>query len=230
MAETIKLNDNTWRFEDQGVRFFLLTGTEKALLIDTGMTCPNAKELASELTDLPMELLLTHADPDHTSGADAWTKAYIQPAEKANLRMHGSNLEIEAVTAGTVLDLGNRPLEIIELPGHTPGSIAILDVANRVLISGDVIQDGNIFMFGPQRNLADYITSLEKLNNDQTLMARFDEIYPSHGTIPVTKEIIPQLIDSAKTIAAGEAQAIPVELFGNTVNLYKFQCAGFLMA
>ena len=29
----------------------------------------------------------------------------------------------------------------------TPGSIAILDINNRVLIAGDSVQDGNIFMF-----------------------------------------------------------------------------------
>ena len=37
---------------------------------------------------------------------------------------------------GDIIDLGDRPLEIIDNPGHTPGSIAILDVKNRVLIGG----------------------------------------------------------------------------------------------
>lgn len=37
---------------------------------------------------------------------------------------------------GDVIDLGNRPLEIIELPGHTPGSIGILDVKTRALFAG----------------------------------------------------------------------------------------------
>ena len=35
-AEVIRMNENSWRIEDNGVRFFLLTGTERALLIDTG--------------------------------------------------------------------------------------------------------------------------------------------------------------------------------------------------
>ena len=40
MAEAIKMNETTWRFEDNGVRFFLLCGNEKAALIDTGMNTP----------------------------------------------------------------------------------------------------------------------------------------------------------------------------------------------
>ena len=61
----IQMNENTWRIEDGGVRFFLLTGTEKALLIDSGMMIQNAKEIAESLTDLPISLLNTHADRDH---------------------------------------------------------------------------------------------------------------------------------------------------------------------
>ena len=44
--EIIKINANTYRIEDDFVRMFLLEGTEKALLIDTGMTTANAKEIA----------------------------------------------------------------------------------------------------------------------------------------------------------------------------------------
>ena len=68
MAEIIKVNDDTYRFEDGTVRFFLFCGSEKAALIDTGMSTPEARELAEELTDLPLVLINTHADPDHISG------------------------------------------------------------------------------------------------------------------------------------------------------------------
>lgn len=37
MGNAIKINENTWRIEDTGVRFLLLCGTQKAALIDTGM-------------------------------------------------------------------------------------------------------------------------------------------------------------------------------------------------
>ena len=44
----IRIDENTWSFEEPGVRFFLLTGTERALLIDSGMQTRDAKELAEE--------------------------------------------------------------------------------------------------------------------------------------------------------------------------------------
>ncbi len=56
MADIIQINDTTWRIEDNGVRFFLLTGTEKALLIDSGMNTPNAKQIAESITKLPVML------------------------------------------------------------------------------------------------------------------------------------------------------------------------------
>ena len=48
MKAVIKINKNTWRIEDGMVRFYLLCGSEKAALIDTGMTCPDAKQTAQE--------------------------------------------------------------------------------------------------------------------------------------------------------------------------------------
>ena len=44
--EIIKINETTWRIEEEGVRFFLLVGKKKALLIDSGMQIHNAKEIA----------------------------------------------------------------------------------------------------------------------------------------------------------------------------------------
>lgn len=40
-------------------------GTKRALLIDSGLTVTNAREIAEGLTDLPISLLNTHSDPDH---------------------------------------------------------------------------------------------------------------------------------------------------------------------
>lgn len=64
--EVIQIDNDTWRIEDENrVRFFLLKGTQKALLIDAGMQVTNAREIAEKLTSLPIELIITHADPDH---------------------------------------------------------------------------------------------------------------------------------------------------------------------
>ncbi len=225
MSEIIKMNENTWRIEDGMVRMFLLTGTKEALLVDSGMNTPNAKEIAESITDLPVKLINTHADRDHVAGNGAFETFYMSPNEEDLYRRNGGTGEILPVQQGDILDLGDRPLEIIDLSGHTPGSIAILDVKNRVLIGGDSIQDGRIFMFGEHRNLSHYIASLEKLSAYE---GWFDTVYASHSSAEVAPDIIPKLIAGAKQILAGEANGEEIDMFGNSVLLYQFEYAGFL--
>ncbi|MCR4807653.1 MAG: MBL fold metallo-hydrolase [Lachnospiraceae bacterium] len=225
MAEIVKINDRTWRFEEEGVRFFLFCGTEKAALIDTGMNTPNARELAEGLTDLPIVLINTHADPDHISGNGAFEEFYMSPAEEDNYRHNGGKGKLIPVKEGDTIDLGERTLRIIDIPGHTPGSIAILDEKYRVLVSGDSVEDGNIFMFGPYRNIDDYIDSLRHLAGYD---GQYDEVYAMHGSIPVKPDLVEKLIEGAGQIRNGEAQGTKVNLWGNQVTLYKFPYAGFL--
>ena len=224
MAEIIQINENTWRIEDGMVRFFVLEGTEKALMIDSGMTTKDAADIARSITNKPLEMMNTHADRDHVSGNGAFSWCYMSSAEEENFRAAGGTGELRPVKEGDVIDLGGRPLEIIDIPGHTPGSIAILDVKARVLISGDSVQSGTIFMFGDKRCLPDYISSMNKLLG---YMDRFDEIWPSHGPFPVEPSIIAKLIGGAKEIAAGTAQGKVVDMFGNKVMLFQFPYAGF---
>ena len=224
--EIININENTWRIEDGGVRFFLLAGDQKALLIDSGMQIHNAKEIAEGLVNLPVELLNTHADRDHVGSNDEFDAFYMNPAEASNYyntnKMTGTFIP---VTDGDIIDLGGRELEIITLPGHTPGSIAVLDKNNRVLISGDPIQDGDIFMFGVQREMHAYLLSLEKLEKYKD---RFDAIYPSHGTFPVGPELIDALYEGAKQVMAGEIQGTDMEFHGTRIKRYDVGVAGFL--
>ena len=144
--EEIQINQNTWRIEDMGVRFFLLTGTDRALLIDSGMTVNNAKDIAAGLTDLPISLLNTHADRDHIGSNEQFESFYMHPAEEPVYRRSGKQGNIIPIHEGDTLDLGQRKLFVIELPGHTPGSIAVLDTENRVLISGGIFR--NLMRYG----------------------------------------------------------------------------------
>lgn len=225
LADIIKINDNTWRIEDGGVRFFLLAGTEKALLIDSGMNTPNAKQIAEGIAKLPIMLLNTHADPDHISGNVGFNSFYMHPDEEDNYRAHGGSGALIPVKDNEIIDLGDRPLKIVFIPGHTPGSIAILDINSRVLISGDSVQDGNIFMFKERRNMPMYIESLKKLSK---YTEEFDTIYPSHGSFPVSPGLIANLIKGAEQIINGMAEGKVVDMFGTPVMLYKFPYAGFL--
>lgn len=216
--QIVQMNPNTWCIEDNGVRIFLLQGEDRALLIDSGMQLHNARDIAMTLTSLPVELLNTHADMDHIGSNEQFDSFYMHPAEETNYRRSGKGGRLIPVQDGDELDLGNRKLKIIHLPGHTPGSIAVLDTASRVLISGDPVQEhGRIFMFGDQRNMRDYIHSLERL---EQMSGDFDELWPSHADLPVKPDTIGRLIDGAGKVMNGEISGTAEELFGMKITAY----------
>jgi glyoxylase-like metal-dependent hydrolase (beta-lactamase superfamily II) len=45
---------------------------------------------------------------------------------------------------GDVIDLGSRAFNILHLPGHSPGSIGLLDLKSKELFSGDALYDGEL--------------------------------------------------------------------------------------
>lgn len=225
MAEVIRIKDDTYRVEDGGVRFYVFCGVEKAAVIDTGMNVPDARQIAETITDLPLILVNTHADPDHISGNNAFDSFYMSPAEDGNYRDHGGQKEYLPVKEGDVIELGERSLLVIDIPGHTPGSIALLDEKNRILVSGDSVQNGNIFMFGKRRDLAKYVESMKHLLDFED---RYDEIYPMHGGFPQKPSLVRELLEGAREILDEKAQGTQVDVFGNQATLYKFPYAGFL--
>ena len=220
--EIIKIDEKTWRIEDSGVRFFLLTGTEKALIIDSGMTVHNAKEIAETLTDLQIELLNTHADIDHIGSNDEFDIVYMNPAELYNYK---KDTTINPIWDGDIIDLGERRIRVITQPGHTPGSVALLDIEKWVLYSGDSIQDGRIFMFGPHRNIHAYLLSLRKIKN---LSDKFDKIYPSHGTITLGTDTLDKLIEGTERVMAGAITPQSAEFHGVPLKLFDMGVAMLL--
>ena len=224
MNEIIQLRNNTYSFEDGGVRFFLIEGDRQAILLDSGMDYKDAKEAAEKITDREIIMVYTHADPDHISANASFPKFYMNLKETENYRNHNGKGDPIPVYDGYTFDLGNRIIEVIEIPGHTPGSIALLDRTNRMLFAGDSVQDGNIFMFGPMRNLPLLKESLQKLADR---IDEFDDVYACHGSVSVSPQLIPQLIEGCEAIEKGEAEGVPVERFGGKVVLYRFPYAGF---
>ena len=135
-----QLYENTWAIEDNGVRIFVLNGTERAMVIDTGMTGLDVRSLAGGLTPHPLFLVNTHADMDHVAGNGAFDSFYMHPAEAA-VYHHGpiGTGRIKPIYEGTEFDLRNRRVKVLHIPGHTPGNISLLDVGHRSLIGGDPI-------------------------------------------------------------------------------------------
>lgn len=210
--EVIETGKDSWRIEDDMVRAFLFNGKDSALLVDTGFGTGNIRETVEELTKKPVMLVITHADPDHIGCNTLFDKAYMHPAEYA---YYYENMPPDAVVSplwdGDIIDLGSRRFEVVLIPGHTPGSIALLDRENRILLSGDTISETPIFMFGEKRSVRAFIHSLEKLSG---IAESFDVIYPSHGPFPLRTNCIEKMIAGAEKLLKGEleAQEPPFEL------------------
>ena len=188
--------DAFWCIEQQGVRSFLLEGIDEALLVDS---CHGGElaELCRSHASHPVQLLLTHSDPDHTGCVDQFDYFLMHPAEYDRWQSRGLSLKRAVpVWEGENIDLcgnylvGGYSLDVLHLPGHTPGSIGLLDRKRRFLIAGDVIQNSHIYMFGPGRNLEAYRASLLKLISMEDA---YDRIYCSHGDMIVRPEYVRQM-------------------------------------
>jgi glyoxylase-like metal-dependent hydrolase (beta-lactamase superfamily II) len=68
------------------------------------------------------------------------------------------------VEDGDVLDLGNRVLQVVHTPGHSPGGICLYEAATETLFSGDIIYDGPLIEDAYHSNLEDYARSLQRLH------------------------------------------------------------------
>lgn len=227
-CEIMKINEETWRFnEDNGVYFFLLTGNEYALLIDSGMTVNNAKDLASEITDLPILHLITHADRDHLGSINKFETFYMHPAESVNYYNDKNNtVSFTPVEDGEIIDLGERELEVLLVPGHTTGSIALLDSKYRALFSGDTVQNGEIFMFNAFSEINAFVCSLDKL---RCYSDEFDVIYPSHAAFELKPDFIDELKKGALRMINGEIESQPGEFMGKKLKVFDTGAAKFLM-
>lgn len=67
------------------------------------------------------------------------------------------------IAEGDVVDLGDLALEVLHLPGHSPGSIGLYDPRARTLFSGDAIYDGPLLALIDGCDLAAYCQTLERL-------------------------------------------------------------------
>ena len=67
------------------------------------------------------------------------------------------------IDEGDVVDLGDRQFAVLHLPGHSPGSIVLWEAATGILLSGDVIYDGELLDNVYHSNIEDYVESMERL-------------------------------------------------------------------
>jgi len=192
--------ENFYEISQGGVRCFLFTGDDFALLIDSGFG-GQLRPVIEAVTQKPVKLLHTHCDRDHIGASDQFDALYMHPADFACcVKKNGIQLPLCPVWEGDCIEVGGYCLEVVLIPGHTPGSIALLDRKHRFLISGDSVQNGTVYMFGEGRDLCAFEASMSKLLE---LQEAFDTIYPSHGDLTVAPDTIEKLRTLASEINRG---------------------------
>ena len=226
MREVIKIDDSTYRIENEFVRFFLLVGSRQAVMIDSGFNCGDARAIAEGLTSLPVILLNTHGDGDHTSGTAGFDEIYMTEEDYYGCGVADMypTTKLHKILDGDVIDLGERRLKIITIPGHTKGSVAILDVDKRMLFAGDSVQNGNIFMFGDKRDPEAFEAALLKLI---ALKSEYDCIVASHGEPILEADYAEKVLESWKEIRSGEAEYPRINLHGAEVRECSAKHCGF---
>ena len=204
--DAIQIGENKWRIEENFVRAFLFKGGERAMLVDSTNGTGDLKAVAESLVGgMPVMLVNTHADSDHIGCNAQFEHAYMHPAEFAYyaLKSKPGDAAPKPLQDGEVIDLGGKKFEVILIPGHTSGSIALLDREDRILVSGDTIV-GRVYAFGLVRNVAALAASLERLAG--CYWDAFDTVYPAHGNHETDKAFILKELACAKAHLAGEIE------------------------
>jgi glyoxylase-like metal-dependent hydrolase (beta-lactamase superfamily II) len=81
---------------------------------------------------------------------------------------------------GDIIDLGDRHFEVLHVPGHSPGSIALWEPVTGVLLSGDAVYDGPLIDDAYHSNRADYVATMRRLSELPVHVVHGGH-YPSFG-------------------------------------------------
>lgn len=155
------LHVESFTFNPFSENTYLIYNDEKeAFLIDPGnMPDGETKVLSNFIKSKELKIqniLLTHAHIDHIIGLQWAYDEYQVPVlvhfneieilEKApfTAKNYGFffpafNGEIKNIKEGEELQLGSDKFKILDVPGHSPGSIAFYNKENEFVISGDAL-------------------------------------------------------------------------------------------
>lgn len=224
-----KLYDHFWCIEDGHVRMFLIEGKDKAILIDTGNGTGDLAAFVKTLTEKQVELIITHCHPDHVGATQYFESAYIHKAEievYCNAPYGNKQLKLIPVEEGHVFNVDDYAFEVIHTPGHTLGSIVLLDRNKKIMLSNDTVQVGPIFMIDKATSSFEaFESSMEKL---QEMQDNIEIIYPSHFTMPIDASYIEDLKIAAQKMIAGELDGQEAAIGPMKAMAYKYGRVAFL--
>lgn len=237
-----KITDSLTRiYGATGECMYLLTGEERALLVDTGTGIGDLKAYVETLTGKPLTVAMTHGHLDHVQGASQFEKYYLSqkdlilldcnanmelrigyarsmavPArnpELAKIESDGFQPKAEAensidIPDGKVFDFGGVRAEFHSLPGHTPGSMAVLFPEDRILLTGDACCGATLLAFEYCTSIEEYKDALTALK--EKLAGRYDRIIVSHGSHEFDETLIDSVLECCEEIIARRDEKIPM--------------------
>jgi glyoxylase-like metal-dependent hydrolase (beta-lactamase superfamily II) len=230
---------------------YLIVGSRRALLFDTGMGISDISKVAARLTSLPVSVLNSHTHNDHVG--DNWRFKSVYGMDTAFTRENarGSTADAQAELApdqvcgelpagfnarsyatrpfhithwlhdGDTIDLGGRALRVIATPGHTPDSIALLDAGNGLLFTGDTYYAGPIYLYRPETDLDAYIASVRKM----AALPGLQLLLPAHNVPVADPAELARVLSGMQQVRDRKIQ--PASHDGKVE--YKFQGFSFLM-
>jgi hydroxyacylglutathione hydrolase len=204
---------------------YLIVGTKRALLFDTGPGVRDIAPVVRALTSLPVEVLPSHLHFDHTGNLHRFDDIALPDLPQLRGQVHDGEFSLgfyqslgfvegfkrrpfrvsRWLTLGSAIDLGERQLLLINVPGHTPESVVLFDRSANRVYAGDFIYPSDIYAFLPGADLSAYAASARRIDgmvNDQT------KIYGAHGCDRPPLVDVPTLNRSdVGALAAALAQA-----------------------
>lgn len=118
-----------------------------------------------------------------------------------------------------IIDLGNRTLEVIHTPGHTPDCVCFLDREDRLLFTGDMFYTGGIYTYLNGGDLPTFINSYLKLLE---YYDEFDYLMPSHNEPRVEKVLLRDVFKAVVDIAEGRGRYVEGTDRGTSIRKYDF--------
>jgi hydroxyacylglutathione hydrolase len=236
-----------WLIDDhKAVNIYLIEGQDSSLLVDTGTGAADLSSQVKKLTGKPLIVVNTHGHSDHAGGNYQFRKVYVHPSDSSASRLSatrqsreeaardmlrgavpspddiykGEEIHTKLADAkdGRIFFLGGRQIEVIETPGHTPGSICLLDKENKFLFSGDN-DNTAVWLFLPEsRPLTVYLKTLQTLYGR---ISEFDTLLPGHG-IPKKSDFIMDQIMCVKSILDHTCKSESYDTFAGKARLCQY--------
>ena len=157
----------------EGPFLYLLFGRDRALLLDTGagglQIRPTIEQVIADwsaahhrATPIPLIIAHSHSHGDHRMGdvefkdrPDTVIVGWTAPEVAAFFKIADWPHDI------VHYDLGGRVLDIIPTPGHHPSHIMVFDERTRLLLSGDTLYPGRLYV--PSDQFAAYRDSIHRV-------------------------------------------------------------------